>query len=128
MSTVKTVSPRDLHFELKVWLNELAFFKEELLGFEQRLSDEAHKHITEKNVMAEVEHFQNQFIRQKEVVDVTRHNVKQAENQLEKLSKNHSDTENIYYDHTSLREEMNTFRDLYNSLKKEFLAFLAKHM
>lgn len=128
MSTVKNVSPRDLHFELRVWLNELKFFKEELGSFEQRLSDEAVKHITEKNVMAEVEHFQNQFIRQKEVVDVTRHNVKQAENQLERLSKDHNDDENIHYDHTALREEMNTFRDLYNHLKKEFLAFLAQQM
>ena len=39
--------------------------------------------------MAELEHFQNQYIRQREVIDVLRHDIKQHENFLEKEAKEH---------------------------------------
>lgn len=129
MSTAKHVYMRDLHFELKVWINELQFFKEELRFFESRLEEVAMRN-TDREALINVEHFQNQFIRQKEVIDETRHDVKQAENQLEKFAKEHPiASDHVYFDdHTNLRESMNTFRDIYNDLKKDYLRFLAKWM
>lgn len=118
---------KDLHFELKVWLNELKFFKEELAFFEKRLMEVSQKN-TQREMMMEVEHFQNQFIRQLEVIDETRHEVKQAENVLEKFAKEHPiASDHAYFeDHSKLRESMNVFRDIYTDLKKEYLRFLAK--
>lgn len=130
MSSIpKHIYMKDLYFELKVWLNELDFFKEEVKFFENRLMEVSQKN-SDRQMLIELEHFQNQFIRQREVIDETRHNVKQAENQLEKFAKDHPiASDHVYFeDHTNLREEMNTFRDIYTDLKKEFLRFLAKWM
>ncbi len=128
-SSTKHIYMKDLHFELKVWLNELNFFKEEVGFFENRLMEVARKN-TDREMMIELEHFQNQFIRQKEVIDETRHDVKQAENQLELFAHDHPiASDHIYFDdHGSLRESMNIFRDIYTDLKKNFLRFLAKWM
>lgn len=128
-STHRHIYMKDLYFELKVWLNELNFFKEEVGFFENRLMEVARKN-TDRQMMVELEHFQNQFIRQREVIDETRHDVKQAENQLEKIAHDHPiASDHLYFeDHTSLRETMNTFRDIYTDLKKEYLRFLAKWM
>jgi hypothetical protein len=126
-TSIKHVYMKDLHFELKVWLNELKFFKEELGFFDKRLMDVAQKN-TEKEMLRELEHFQNQFIRQNEVIDETRHDVKQAENTLEQFAHEHPiASDHVYFsDHVNLRENMNTFRDIYTDLKKEYLRFLAK--
>ena len=128
-STHRHIYMKDLYFELKVWLNELNFFKEEIGFFENRLMEVARKN-TDRQMMVELEHFQNQFIRQKEVIDETRHDVKQAENQLERIAHDQPiASDHLYFeDHTSLRETMNTFRDIYTDLKKEYLRFLAKWM
>lgn len=76
---------------------------------------------TDRQMMVELEHFQNQFIRQKEVIDETRNNVKQAENQLERIAHDQPiASDHLYFeDHTSLRETMNTFRGhLYRPQKR----------
>ena len=57
-STHKHIYMKDLYFELKVWLNELNFFKEEVGFFENRLMEVARKN-TDRQMMVELEHFQN---------------------------------------------------------------------
>ena len=50
-----------VHHEYKTWLNKLEFFKDELRIFKDRLSDIAKKN-TGHDILAMVEHFQNQII------------------------------------------------------------------
>ena len=82
VTTEKKVHISDLHFELNLWLNEFKFYKDEIQIFNHRLEEIVSKN-TGMEVMSEVEHFQNQYIRQSEVIDVLRHEVKQHENMLE---------------------------------------------
>lgn len=119
----------DLHFDHMEWINALKFYKDELAIFEHRL-EEIVRRNTKQDVMAELEHFQNQFIREKEVIDELRHDIKQHENLLEKEAKDHPVAiEHRYFtDHTELRDRFETFERLYRELKQEFQRWLAQRM
>ena len=119
----------DLHFDQREWLNALQFYKEDITILEHRLEDIARRN-TKQEVLAELEHFQNQYIRQREVIDVLRHDIKQHENFLEKESKEHATAidHRGFGDHTELRNQMETFEKLYRELKDEFYRWVAKSM
>ena len=119
----------DLHFELNLWLNEFKFYKDEIKIFNHRLEDIVSRN-TDKEVMKELEHFQNQYIRQIEVIDELRHEVKQHENKLENEAKdNPVAIEHRYFeDHSELRDQVEQFKKIYVDLKSEFMRFLSKWM
>jgi hypothetical protein len=119
----------DLHYDHKIWLNELNFYSDELKIFKERL-EYVIKRNTEKDFLAQAERFQNQFIRQKEVRDEVRHEIKQAENQIEKFAKDHPIAiDHVHFNyHTQLAEQMETYRSLYMEMKQEFMKFLVKWM
>ncbi|HPF89741.1 MAG TPA: hypothetical protein PLL57_03700 [Flavobacteriales bacterium] len=119
----------DLHHDQREWLNALSFYKEDISILEHRLEDIVRRN-NKPEVMAEVEHFQNQFIREREVIDELRHEIKQEENVLEKEMKDHPVAiEHRYFkDHTELRDRYQTFEKLYRELKQEFQQWLVKWM
>lgn len=128
-TAAKRVHLSDLHTEHMLWLNALAFYKEEIGILEKRLEHVA-KRNTQREVLAELEHFQNQYIREREVIDELRHDVKQHENVLEKEVKDHpiAVDHRLFVDHTDLRERMETFERLYKDLKKELFRWLEDRM
>ncbi|MBL7951823.1 MAG: hypothetical protein JNM62_08885 [Flavobacteriales bacterium] len=133
MSTA-TASPSrarigDLHHDQREWLNALRFYKEDITILEHRLEDIVRRN-TKQDVLAGVEHFQNQFIREREVIDELRHDIKQEENLLEKEMKDHPVAiEHRYFtDHTGLRDRFQTFEKLYRELKQEFQLWLVQWM
>ena len=119
----------DLHFELNLWINDLRFYKDEIKIFNNRLEEIVAKN-TGLEILQELEHFQNQYIRQNEVIDELRHEIKQHENMLENEAKdNPVAVEHRYFeDHTELRDQMVQFMKIYNELKSEFMRFLSKRM
>jgi hypothetical protein len=124
--TENKLSATDMHFELKLWLNEFKFYKEEIKIFNRKLEDIVKKR-RDMEVMKDVEHFQNQYIRQIEVIDELRHDVKQYENALEKEIKlNPTNVDQQFFeDHSGLNEEVVQFKKIYNELKREFMGFLS---
>ena len=125
----KNVNIGSLHFELNLWLNEFKFYKDEIRIFNLRLEEIVTKN-TEMEAMRDLEHFQNQYIRQVEVLDELRHEVKQHENELEKEVKDHpvAIDHKYYEDQGELREQVEQYKKIYNDLKMEFMRFLAKWM
>lgn len=125
----KKVHISDLHFELNLWLNELKFYKDEIKIFNRRLEDIVNRN-TDQEVMRQLEHFQNQYIRQIEVIDELRHEVKQHENILEQeVIDNPIDVDHRYFeDHTELRDQAVQFKKIYAELKAEYMRFLTKWM
>lgn len=117
----------DLHSEHFEWLNKLSFNKDEVQSFNNRLAEVIKANNTTE-VAANVEHFQNQFIRQREVIDELRHEIKQYENSLiEQVEANPVASDHrIVVDHPDLRDQMETFEKIYKDLKHEFTGFLAK--
>ena len=125
-----TITIPKLHLEYRLWMNELSFCKEEINLFESHLEILVKKN-TDVIVRAQIEHFQNQFIREKEVIDELRHKLHISERQLAGFVKELSGLglESIKMDnHGNLREDMKTFRKIYSELKKEFRHFEATWM
>ena len=120
-----TISISSLHLEYQLWVRELIFYKEQIKIFENHLQMVLARN-SKSEVKAQVEHFQNQFIRQKEVIDILKHNLNISEKQLAAFAYDLSGVglESIKMDnHAALRQEMITFRKLYKELKHDFRLF-----
>jgi multidrug efflux pump subunit AcrB len=117
----------EVHANLITWVNELKFYKDEVKTFQSRL-EEVVKQNNKPEVMAEVEHFQNQFIRQNEVIDELKHEFKQVDNQIVTNVMSNP----VASDHRSMEmpaellDQHDTFLKIYGELKVEFEKFLAK--
>ena len=114
-----------VHFEHQLWVNELAFFADEIKIYEHQL-EELVKKTNKKEAMQELEQFQNQFIRQKEVLDTLQHDIHIHE---QKLSEAVQENKELPLDpeyHIFLGEQMDSFRSIYADLKKRFYLFLNK--
>jgi len=118
----------DLRFDHHIWENELNFYKNELGIFEERLVDML-KRKPSKQLLRELEQFQNQFIRQKEVVDELNHKIHlyddalrgiPAQIMLEKES-------NEIKKHKVLEDDLQTNRRIYFDLRNRFNLYLMKY-
>jgi hypothetical protein len=122
---IATISIRSLHMEYQLWTRELVFYKEEIKIFEDHLSAILDRN-NKNGVPAQVEHFQNQFILQKEVIDFLKHDLIVSERQLASFVQELSGDgiDGIKMDnHSKLRERMSTFRKIYREIKNEFRRF-----
>ncbi|MCW5899197.1 MAG: hypothetical protein KIT10_07990 [Flavobacteriales bacterium] len=119
----------DLHTEHVEWFSTLDFAKSEMGILEQRLEQIAQRN-NKPEVMAQVEHFQNQFIRQREVIDELRHAVNEHEQFLQKEATERPETitHRRFGDHAVLREQMTTFSKLLGELRAEFQGWATQWM
>jgi hypothetical protein len=127
METKKTIY--QLHEDHKIWINKLAFYKDEIAIMQNRIAEIAIKN-TSPEVRSFVEHFQNKLIMMNEQIDILRHNVKEHEAELLKaadkapVALEHKKFE----DHRMGSENVDEFELAFNELRKELIAFLSKWM
>jgi len=127
---ITTLPPHKLHLEYRIWITELNFDVELLKVFEDHLAYIAF-HNTSKRLMPKIEQFQNQFIRQREVIDELKHDLHVSEKQLASFVRDMAPIgyENERLDnHPELRERFLTFRNLFEDLKVRFRYFEAEWM
>ena len=127
---VPTISIKSLHLEYQLWIRELTFYKEEIRIFENHLGTLVGNN-TSHQMRAQAEHFQNQFILQKEVIDHLKHDLHVSEKQLASFVHELSGArlENVRMDnHPQLRERIATFRKIYKEVKSEFREFESRWM
>ncbi|SDH31312.1 hypothetical protein [Winogradskyella thalassocola] len=119
----------DLHFEHNQWRSELAFWEDELKSFKNRL-EELVLRWTDKDMLAQLEHYQNAFIRQGEVIDILQHDIHVHEANMSALDNEGEDALDrvLVKNHVEFRNRMETQRHIYAELKKEFFRFLTKYM
>jgi hypothetical protein len=118
-----TVSIEQFQDELQSWKRELSSTKEEIKSFEQELADVACRNH-DRDTLAHVEHFQNNFIRQKEVIDELRHDLPDSRFKVENIFNSRYESPDQEHDmHASLNDRMETFRKLYNELRDDFQRF-----
>jgi hypothetical protein len=123
----------DLHFSFKLWANEMTFFNQEIALFEGYLSEIA-KRWTDYEVLAELEHYQNQFIIQKEHAEQLAHDINAFQHNMSVFAKdNESVIEHKYFDSkanetSQVAERVETYKSIYAENKKEFRMFLSKYM
>ncbi len=125
----KPVYISDLHFEHKLWDRQLDFYKNEVEFFEGRL-EELVMRWGDHDMLAQLERFQNQFIREREVIDILLHDIHAHESGLAAYAKEHPIAiDHIQFaDHEELRERMRRFRHIFEELKSDFLQFVVKYM
>lgn len=107
------------------WQAKIRFYKSEIKNRTTELdhfvgSGEA------SGMMQHVEHFQNQFIRQMEVLDIIRHDFKQHENAIEQHHTN--PLQNLASQHMNEKDKLVQFEKVYHALRDEFHSFLNKEI
>jgi hypothetical protein len=125
-TATKTKHIDELHFEHQLWLNEAKFYVDELKIYQKRLDEVAAKNNAE-DVRKKVEHFQNQFIIQKEQLDILNHLVNEHEQWLSKYAKENpvAIDKKLFADHAVINDKVETFKKIYSELKSEFNRFVA---
>ncbi len=119
----------EMHQEHAEWLNKLSFYKDELSIMKNRLGEIAQKN-TSGDVLAQVEHFQNQFIVQAEQLDILKHHINEHEEYLQqRLNENQVAADHkTSSDSPQIRESVESFERIFNGLRQEFNQFLSKTM
>ena len=119
-----TVSIDQFHEVLQSWKHELTSFKHEIRHFERHLENLSSKNLP-KELLAHVEHFQNSFICQKEVIDKLRHDLPDSRHNVENIynTKFQKVKENDSDAHTILEDRMDIFRRIYSEVKNDFKKF-----
>jgi hypothetical protein len=107
----------------------MKFYYDEVCIFENRLEELVQRN-TKIEVTSQIEHFQNQFIRQKEVSQQLVSKCGDHDKFLANQAKEHPIAIDhvLFADHTKLRDEVETFEKIYKELKSEFIDFLRKWM
>lgn len=115
----------ELHSEHQEWQSKINFYKDELKIFDNEL-DQLAKVTTTRETLASIEHFQNQFIRQREVLDILRHDFKQYENEIEYIQKHKVDntTGGIEALQANQKESLEQFEKIFKELRDDFHNFL----
>jgi len=122
---ITTLPPRKLHAEYQFWIAELDFDTELIRIFESHLAYIISQN-TSKKILAKAEQFQNQFIRQREVIGELKHDLNISEKQLAAFVRDMAPIgfENERLDnHPELRDRFITFRELFEELKTRFRNF-----
>jgi len=118
----------DLHFEHALWINQLNFYEEEITIFNKRLEDVVRKSM-HKDALKNLEHFQNQYIVQMDVIHGLKHKVRTHGRNMNRNDRNLPlESDNKYLgDHAYLQSEMQGIVTIYDGLKREFMHFLASY-
>ncbi|MTI31977.1 hypothetical protein [Xanthovirga aplysinae] len=112
------------HKDHMEWLKEFEFCRKEISFFEGRLAEILKNHQN-SGMRPRAEQFQNQFIRQREIIDIMEHkvNIHEFENaELAKLNNGHI-PDHCAIDHLHMREEIKIFWKIYEDLKGKFNHF-----
>lgn len=127
MNTKETIYNQ--HAENVEWTSKLNFYNDEVSIMKGRLEEITSKN-NDKEVLAKVEHFQNQFIIQKNNIDEIKHAVKMNEEALQKevnSNSNSVDHRKAEY-HAKEKDLVESFEKNFNELRTEFKTFAAKWM
>lgn len=129
LEKIQKVHIDDLHFEHQRWLSELRFFKDELPIFQNRLEEIANRY-SNKDVLKELDHFQNQLSIQSNAMDELMHDINEHEKQLARYAEEHPVAIDhvLFNDHAPFRDRVETNSKIMSELRKDFQAYLAKWM
>ena len=119
----------DLYFEHKQWRRELLFLEDEIKSFKNRLEELVNR-WTKKEMLAQLEHYQNQFIIQESVIQKFQEDINMHETNIAAHYKKGEDVLDTFLvkKHIEFRNHIDVQRHIYTDLKKEFYHFLSKYM
>ncbi|WP_305953159.1 hypothetical protein [Emticicia oligotrophica] len=119
----------DLHQDHQEWDKKLAFYEDELKIMSNRLAEVSAKN-TDSDIKVKVEQFQNRFVIQKNEIDSLKHAINIGEDQITANLKQNpvAYTHRKLEDDTELRDKMQVFEPIFDSLKEDFTRFAAGNL
>lgn len=122
MSTQEELT--ELYAEQKSWQATIHKHIEEIKTLEDQLASIV-KRKTDIDTLRHVEHFQNQFIIQRESLDILKHDCKQYENEIEYIQANAKDKTGIGINslHDVEHNKLTDFENNFANIKTEFHGF-----
>jgi hypothetical protein len=129
MSMATNESIYKQHEENTEWLKKLDFYKDEISILKGRLEELATKNNAQ-DVLAEVEHFQNQFIIQRNNIDEIAHKVREHEQSLlEEIKSNPVAVDHRKVEYHAVEQDLvNSFEKVFNEVREDFNKFSSKWM
>jgi hypothetical protein len=117
----------DLNFNLDVWKRELKFQESEMDYFEEKLEHIAIRDLG-KDVMVQLEGFQNKIIREREVMGHLRHRIRMKKRELVHAKvENHREV--LFQEkQIMLKDEMKIFVKMHYELKEDMMDFFLKYL
>ena len=113
----------DLHAEHANWQDRISDFKDQIREMNDRLGAILSK-LTPHDVPPLAEHFQNQFILQRDVLDIMRHDFKQYENLIEnEQKKGGTASSELTQMSKAYKTRIGDFERILNELRNEFVVF-----
>jgi NAD-dependent SIR2 family protein deacetylase len=111
------------------WLKNISFYDDDLDTLEGRLIEIVKKNNSHE-AMAGVEHFQNQFIVQRNNIDELRHSINVHSDKVAGEALVHGGKMQSLHvsEHESLREQYESFEKVIKELRHDFNIFLSKWM
>lgn len=109
------------------WLKSINFYKDDLITMEDRLLEIVKKNNS-KEAMAGIEHFQNQFILQRNNMHDLIHAIHEHDHRVVSEAKEHAGkVETILAsEHDDLKDHFESFEKIFNELRHEFNLFLSR--
>jgi len=130
MSARNTFHISRMSNEQNDWQRGLIFYKQELQIHTHRLADVSKMYDSLAELKANVEHFQNQFIVQRNNIDQLTHDLvsfeKQASHETEVMAEHI--TAETFAEHDVLGERYSALEKTINELRHEHNTFLAKYI
>ena len=119
----------DFHFEHVQWNSEILYWENELNFFNIRI-EELVTRWTDDEVLDKLEHYQNEFILHDGFTEELQETIEKHETQIACLNRQGKDSLNttLLNKHLEYRNKMETQRQIYADLKKEFFHFLSKYL
>lgn len=111
------------------WLSTIDFYDNELDILEKRLAEIISKN-TGTDAMAGAEHFQNQFIIQRNNIDELRHSIREHDHHTAEdayIHAGHIHSE-LVQEHKAVKDSFESFQKVVNELRVEFNDYLRKWM
>lgn len=118
-----------LNYEHFDWLKAIDFYKDDLTVLQKRLAEVAFKN-SGKEVMSDVEHYQNQLIVQRNNLEELSHGIYEHIHHVVENSRTHAGkvASTIVEEHGKKKDEFLTLMGIIKSLRKDFMGFLVKWM
>ncbi|MBS1577799.1 MAG: hypothetical protein JST09_21045 [Bacteroidetes bacterium] len=111
------------------WIKDLDFYKDDLKILSHRLEEIVKKNNSHE-VMAEVEHFQNQFIIQRNNIDELKHTIGLHTTEVAQEMKEHAGRikNSSAVEHHEIKDQVISVEKSIQDLRREFNLFLSKWM
>lgn len=117
----------DLSFNLDVWKRELKFQENEMDYFEEQLENIAIRDLG-KEVMIQLEGFQNKIIREREVMGHLRHRIRMKKREIAHAKVTNNSEVLFQEKQVLLKDEMKTFVKMHYELKENMMDFFLKYL